>query len=99
MTSETICGLGSGTVDGLLDELALASGVSDRYAAAAAAHRAILDEVPVSNLVTPEWHVGLSSRMSEYEPYGSDYYIIHENLFVRTPAPTPVPPPTAAPEE
>jgi peptide/nickel transport system substrate-binding protein len=89
MPGETISGLDSETVDGLLDELALASETSDRYAAAAAAHQAILDEVPVSNLVTPEWHVGLSSRMAAYEPYGSDYYIIHENLFVApTPAPT-----------
>jgi len=93
MTGKTISGLQSETVDKLLDDLALASDVSARYAAAAAAHEAILNEVPVSNLVTPEWHVGLSERLSAYEPYGSDYYIVHENLFVRTPAPTPAPTP------
>ena len=40
------------------------------------------DEVPVSNLVTPFWHVGLSDRMKDYEPWGSDYYVIRSDLFV-----------------
>jgi len=36
----------------------------------------------VSNLVTPYWHVGLSQRMSTYQPWGSDYYVIRPDLFV-----------------
>jgi hypothetical protein len=39
--------------------------------ATADAHAAILAEQAVSNLLTPAWHVGLSDRMEEYEPWGS----------------------------
>jgi len=74
-------GLNSSSVDSLLDALALAE-AGQRVSAAAAAHTAILQEVPVSNLVTPEWHVGLSSRLSGYEPWCSDYYVIRPDLFV-----------------
>ena len=80
-----LAGLNSSTVDSLLDDL---DGLGDhdaRVAATTAAHDAILAEVPVSNLMTPAWHVGLSSRMESYEPYGSDYYVIHPDLFVTNP--------------
>lgn len=74
--------LRSTAVDGYLDALSAAEQHSDRVAKAAVAHKAILDEVPVSNLVTPYWHVGLSQKMSDYEPWGSDYYVIRAGLFV-----------------
>jgi len=77
-----LAGLNSSSIDGLLDALALAETGLPRRSAAAEAHTAILQEVPVSNLVTPEWHVGLSSRLSAYEPWGSDYYVVRPDLFV-----------------
>lgn len=46
------------------------------------AQKVILQEVPVSNLVTPFWHVGLSQRVADYEPRGSDYYVIRSDLAV-----------------
>lgn len=73
-------GLESDTIDDLLDELQSATTKSDRVAKAAAVHDQILAEVPVSNLVTPEWHVGLSDRLKTYEPWGSDYYIIRADF-------------------
>ena len=73
-------GLSSTSVDSLLDALSVAEKHSVRVAASKAAHDAILAEVPVSNLVTPSWHVGLSDRMSEYEPWGSDYFVIRADL-------------------
>merc|ERR1719161_2388731 len=91
MTKETISGINSVEIDGLLDKVALATEHSDRLVAVEAAHTAILNQYPVSILVTPHWHVGLSSRLSSYEPYGADYYIIHPDLFVTTPDPTPAP--------
>ena len=39
----------------------------------------------LSHLVTPEWHVGLSERMEDYQPWGSDYYVIRPDLFVSQP--------------
>ena len=34
----------------------------------------------MSMIVTPEWHVGLSIRMSSYMPWGSDYYIVRADF-------------------
>jgi len=34
----------------------------------------------VSYLLTPAWHVGLSSRLVGYEAWGSDYYIIRADF-------------------
>jgi hypothetical protein len=48
-----------------------------RVQATSDAHAAIIAEQAVSNLLTPAWHVGLSDRMEEYEPWGSDYYVRH----------------------
>jgi peptide/nickel transport system substrate-binding protein len=69
-------GLNSSTVDTKLDALPSTTSHADRVTKALAAHNAILDEVPVSNLMTPAWHVGLKNRMSQYDPWGSDYYVI-----------------------
>jgi peptide/nickel transport system substrate-binding protein len=72
----------SATVDSLLDELSVTEDFTLRVASAAKAHSAILEQVPVSNLITPTWHVGLSERMADYEPYGSDYYVIRADLMI-----------------
>ena len=75
-------GFESADIDSLLDELSFANDHNVLVAAAGAAHRAILDEVPVSNPVTPNWHVKLIERMADYDPWGSDCYVIRPNLFV-----------------
>merc|ERR1712216_693168 len=68
-----------------------------RVSATAEVQAAILAEFPVSNLVTPDWHVGVSERLSEYDPWGSDYYVIRSDLFVTETEPTTAP--TAAPSK
>ena len=67
----------STAVDALIDALSLKEDHAERVAASKAAMAAIIADAPVSQLVSPAWHVGLSNRMVEYEPYGSDYYIIN----------------------
>ena len=92
--------LASATVDAKLDALADKEDHAARVTATADAHAAILAEQAVSNLVTPEWHVSLSDRMVDYnyEPWGSDYYVIRADLFVAPdPTPRPTPAPVAAP--
>ncbi|KAL7545087.1 hypothetical protein ACHAWF_008448 [Thalassiosira exigua] len=74
--------LASEDVDEKLDALSIAEG-DDRVLRSEDAHEAILRRQPVSNLVTPFWHVGLSDRMSDYKPYGADYYVIRSDLFVK----------------
>uniref|UniRef100_A0A7S4JSI8 Solute-binding protein family 5 domain-containing protein n=1 Tax=Odontella aurita TaxID=265563 RepID=A0A7S4JSI8_9STRA len=78
--------LQSDTVDSMLDELSLAEDHDERVALTAATQKSILEKVPVSNLVTPYWHVGLSERMADYEPWGSDYYVIRSDLFLSNPS-------------
>jgi peptide/nickel transport system substrate-binding protein len=78
----------SDTVDSLLDEISISEEREIRVVSTANAHKAIIDEVPVSNLITPFWHVGLSERMKEYEPWGSDYYVIRADLLMPVPAET-----------
>lgn len=70
----------SDELDSALDELATAEGTA-RTAAASEAHRIILDLVPATFLTTPTWHIGLkSSRMSTYEPWGSDYHVVRAGM-------------------
>ena len=67
-----------------------------RVKATADVHAAIVAEAPVSNLVTPSWHVGLSDRVKDYKPYGSDYYVVRADLFVTAAAPPPALPPVTS---
>ena len=79
-----MAGLASTDVDAKLDALSDAETHADRVAATATAHAAVLAEQPVSNLMTPDWHVAVSDRMvaEGYEPWGSDYYIIRADISV-----------------
>ena len=72
--------LNSSTVDNLLDQLSTADDHDQRVLLTAAVQEAIHNEVPVSNLVTPYWHVSLSDRVADYVPWGSDYYVIRADL-------------------
>ena len=51
-----------------------------RATAAKNAHNIILDEVPATFLTSPTWHVGVRGRLSSYEPWGSDYYVIKADI-------------------
>ena len=66
-------GLNDSVVDSLLDTLSQTEEHSARITACKAAHSEILSNVPVSNLVTPAWHVGLHSY-GQLQTLGSDHY-------------------------
>lgn len=68
------------TIDDLIGQVSVAEDHDERVARTAVAMQAIVDQVPVSNLVTPFWHVGLSERLANYEPWGSDYYVVRSDL-------------------
>jgi peptide/nickel transport system substrate-binding protein len=78
--AKNFAGLASTNIDEKMDALSHANMGADRVSASAAAHNAILAEAPVSFLMTPSWHVGLGSRLKDYQPWGSDYYIIHSDF-------------------
>jgi peptide/nickel transport system substrate-binding protein len=79
-TGNNHAGLASPEIDGLIDALAHTETAADRVSATVAAHKAIHAQVPVRILMTPSWHVGLGSRLANYQPWGSDYYVIHADF-------------------
>merc|ERR1719271_415232 len=77
-------GINSADVDAKLVALSNAEDHAARVTASAEVQAAIQAGMPVSNLVTPYWHVGLSDRMKcmGYVPWGSDYYVIRSDEFL-----------------
>lgn len=66
----------------ILERLGEVGEPAARVTLAKEAQAVISEIVPVVFLVTPAWHVGLSRRLAGYEPWGSDYYVIREDLTV-----------------
>ena len=70
----------SDVFDDIVAGLATAAAEADRTAIALAAQEQLFKDVPVTFLVSPEWHVGLSERLAGYQPWGSDYYVIRADM-------------------
>ncbi|MEM1129342.1 MAG: ABC transporter substrate-binding protein [Pseudomonadota bacterium] len=68
--------------DALIDTLRAEGDPEARIALAQQAQAMIAEDAPVAFLVTPEWHVGLSPALADYQPWGSDYYVIRPDLMV-----------------
>ena len=73
-------GWSNAAYDSLIAELRAEGDPQRRIDLARRAQEMIAAEAPVSFLVTPEWHVGLSPALAGYEPWGSDYYVIRPDL-------------------
>lgn len=76
-------GWSNASFDALLADLVQTGDAEARSAIAREAQQLIAEEAPVAFLVTPEWHVGLSARLADYEPWGSDYYVIRADFGLR----------------
>ncbi|MEM0909240.1 MAG: ABC transporter substrate-binding protein, partial [Pseudomonadota bacterium] len=68
------------TYDETIAALRAAVDADERITLARQAQDVIAQHAPVAFLVTPEWHVGISSRLAGYEPWGSDYYVIRPDF-------------------
>ena len=40
----------------------------------------VAEDLPIIYLVDPQWHVALSDRVANYEPYCGDYYVVNAEL-------------------
>ena len=40
----------------------------------------VAEDLPIIYMVDPQWHVALSDRVSDYEPYCGDYYCVNAEL-------------------
>lgn len=73
-------GYSSPTTDQLLDQLGeLAPGIEQDQLAVQIQHQLHVDQA-IFFMVDPQWHVGVSDRLANYQPYGGDYYIVNATL-------------------
>jgi len=70
----------SPALDAVLDRFAAASDPQARAAIARDAEAIVFEAAPVAYLLTPVWHLALSDRLADYEPWGSDYHILRPDL-------------------
>jgi len=73
-------GYRSDAMEAVIAELGRTIEPAERTKLIAEAHRILFADAPVSFLITPEWHIGLSRRMTHYEPFPTDYYIVRPDL-------------------
>jgi len=66
--------------DAIVDRFASESNPETRASIALQAQQKLFEDVPVSFLVSPIWHVGLSKRLQGYEPWGSDYHVLRADI-------------------
>ena len=66
--------------DAILDRFASEGDAAKRAAIALDAQAKLFTDVPASFLVSPVWYVGVSKRLQNYEPWGSDYYVLRADI-------------------
>ncbi|UXT48786.1 peptide-binding protein [Agrobacterium tumefaciens] len=66
--------------DAILDRFATAGEAGERATIALDAQAKLFTDVPASFLISPVWYVGLSKRLQNYEPWGSDYYVLRGDI-------------------
>ena len=67
-------------VDKLLDQFGSEKDQAKRNEIAQEIQHIIYEDAPVLFLVDPEWHIAVSDKLKDYEPYGGDYYIVNAKL-------------------
>jgi peptide/nickel transport system substrate-binding protein len=70
----------SAEFDAIIDRFASTGDPEERVQIALDAQNKLFEDVPVSFLVSPVWYVGLSQRMNDYQPWGSDYHVLRADI-------------------
>ncbi|WP_127520058.1 ABC transporter substrate-binding protein [Mesorhizobium sp. Z1-4] len=71
---------GSDEFDAIIAGFSTSGDIERRAGIALDAQQKLFEDVPVTFLVSPAWHVGVSERLSGYEPWGSDYHVIRPDM-------------------
>ena len=66
--------------DAILDRFAASGDAGERAAIALDAQAKLFVDAPAAFLVSPVWYVGVSKRLQNYEPWGSDYYVLRADI-------------------
>ena len=64
----------------ILDELGKETDKAKRIELAKKAQALVAKDLPVLYLVDPQWSIAVSDRLSDYQPYNGDYYIVNDQL-------------------
>jgi peptide/nickel transport system substrate-binding protein len=75
-----VMGFGDPRLDAVLDQLAQAGPMPMRHLLAREAAAMLNAGLPIVPLLTPEWHIGHSARLAGYQPWPSDYHILHAGI-------------------
>lgn len=67
-------------VDALLDEMGTLQAGEEKDALAKQVQQIVSEDLPVIYLVDPQWHIAVSDKLKDYEPYNGDYYIVNAEL-------------------
>lgn len=76
-------GYHSETVDRLLDQMGTLAPGSERDALAKQVQSVVLEDLPLLYLVDPQWHIAVSDRLADYQPYCGDYFVVNDTLGLR----------------
>ena len=66
--------------DAILNRFAAEGDPAKRVAIALDAQARLFADAPASFLVSPVWYVGMSKRLKNYEPWGSDYHVLRADI-------------------
>ncbi|WP_245417924.1 ABC transporter substrate-binding protein [Cohaesibacter celericrescens] len=66
--------------DAIVAKFATTSDGARRNELAKQAQSQLFEDVPISFLVSPVWYVGLSKRLENYQPWGSDYHVLRAEI-------------------
>lgn len=67
-------------VDALLDEMGTLPAGDEKDELAKQVQQIVSEDLPVIYLVDPQWHIAVSDKLSGYEPYNGDYYVVNAQL-------------------
>lgn len=66
--------------DAILNRFATEGDPAKRVTIALDAQAKLFSDAPASFLVSPVWYVGMSKRLKNYEPWGSDYHVLRADI-------------------
>ena len=67
-------------VDALLDQMGALPAGEEKDNLAKQVQQIISEDLPVIYLVDPQWHIAVSDKLANYEPYNGDYYVVNAEL-------------------
>ena len=67
-------------VDELLDQMGALPAGEEKDNLAKQVQQIISEDLPVIYLVDPQWHIAVSDKLANYEPYNGDYYVVNAEL-------------------